>query len=126
MAAGNESPQELRIIIARLKTELVAVETQLERQERACQHKWGEVEYIPERHPGGYIPGDRECGREMGVDSRPGFHVEPSTTNRWKRVCAICGKTEITERTRTVKVASQMDGIKTITEREVPSFPGDW
>lgn len=75
---------------------------ELEDAEISCQHQWGEPAWCGQHVESKYIPGDKEMGREMGVDSRPGFHTNAYTIDKWKRVCSICGKEQETNRTESV------------------------
>ena len=66
--------------------------------ERSCFHVWQETEYCPEYVPAYTIPGDPPG--TMGVDWQGPVHVSAKTIKRWRRVCQLCGKEEITEITK--------------------------
>ena len=69
-------------------------------EEERCSHSWGEAEYVPEHIEGYYSPGDPEG--TMGVDRQLPMSVPSRTIPKWKRTCNVCGKVEITDRTKTV------------------------
>ena len=69
--------------------------------EASCQHDWSEPKYDPIIQEAYYSPGDREMGRELGIDSRPGCHVPRSETPLWRRQCRACGKVEETKYSKT-------------------------
>jgi hypothetical protein len=68
--------------------------------EQSCPHDWQESEYCPEYISAYTIPGDPPG--TMGVDWRGPCDVPAQTIKRWKRVCRLCGKEEITKRTKTL------------------------
>jgi len=105
----SESPVSLRQRIGNLKSKLRQAEEALSRMERDCRHQWTQPKHVPEYREAYTIPGDRPG--TMGVDWRGPSHVPAKTINRWERKCLVCGKTEVTERTR--------DEVK-----KSPVFPG--
>lgn len=66
-----------------------------------CNHNWGEPIYDPEIRGGYRDPGD-PVGT-MGVDWRAPSYVPRTETQRWKRTCLNCAKTEFTTDTKVVK-----------------------
>jgi len=85
---------ELRARVERLRREAVAAEEQLAEHERRCKHKFGEAVYAPIRTEGFHDTGDPPG--TMGVDRRLPSYFPPTTTDRWKRTCELCGKVEYT------------------------------
>lgn len=90
--------KELRKEILELENLLKEKKDCLSRIERACTHKWSEVRRNDIHRPSYTIPGDPYGA--MGVDRRGPLFVPETTICRWERTCFLCGKTEITSRSK--------------------------
>ena len=93
----NTRAQELERTISEEAAKLKQAEAELAGIHRSCQHNWGQVVYCPEHIPAYDIPGDPPG--TMGVDWRPGCHVNAQTINKWSRTCQLCGLTKKTTET---------------------------
>lgn len=100
----NTDHQKLRDQVQSLQFQLTDAKEQLDQLVRTCTHEWGQPERRVENKPGYYIPGDREQGIELGVDSRPGMHVPGSCIVWWERECEKCGLVQKTNVTRPIAV----------------------
>lgn len=96
--------RKLQEEIDRKRRELADAESRLEQAERACNHQWGPSIDASIYHPSYTMPGDNPG--TMGVDWRGPVHVPGRTEKRWKRVCATCGKEEMTTRQEEKTVTS--------------------
>lgn len=90
---------ELRRQIVEGENDLRAKRDRLAAIERGCQHRWGKTVYDPIRYPGSPDRMPRD-GSYVPYDERPYLQATPpSTRDRWRRTCEVCGRVEHTERT---------------------------
>ena len=118
----NTEAAEARRRLEQAKRDLERAQQSVQQIERDCEHDW-EVVDKPIYDEAYYIPGDKEMGREMGVDSLPGCHVSAKTTPRWIRTCKKCGKVEHTTQTRTEsRIVTVEGGLHAAADVSLP----DW
>lgn len=72
----------------------------LESIERTCTHKWTANEQIT-------VPALREVlddsrSTRHGSDFDQGYRIEKYQKRAWRRSCTICGKEEITDKTKSI------------------------
>lgn len=93
--------EAIRKKITDLQENLEWARNELKFIEDTCSHSWPKKpEYTPEYQKAYTVPGDPPG--TMGVDWRGPVHVPAKTIKRWRRKCIICGKVEITERTKEI------------------------
>ena len=85
--------------ILQLKKETSDLENEVARQERNCDHKYGEAVYDP------IVTPDMVFSHYEGHGSDPYPVMENNGTKespRWKQTCPKCGKSEYTTKTKTI------------------------
>lgn len=108
--------------IDQAKRALDAANAKLARLKQSCNHKWGDIKYIPEHREGYTIPGD--APGTMGIDWRGPTYVPSSTTKKWSRTCTVCGYCETTTQTKKQPItrSGSIPGATIQGTEEVPYF----
>lgn len=88
----------LRVFIKENEVALANAKSRLETIERQCRHVWGETVKTTvsriEMRSGAMV----KHGSDFWYDSVPHTVHDPA----WERICSVCGKKEITQRTEDV------------------------
>ena len=109
---------QLKREIEESRRSLAQQTAQLEALQRACQHQFGPVEYVPLVTEGYRTQGDPEG--TMGVDRQLPTWIPGSTTKKWQRTCPLCELTQTTTRTKKQARNGSLPG--TTAEEELPVF----